>query len=116
MKGISINKLILSLFFTGILVTTLFPQNITLRKKYTSFFVADCSWALKNPSNSSDTKKQIPFSANIMEEEDEDKIIEEVDDHDEPLHGTFISISFIARPQFFKEPFLKVNALPPWLV
>jgi hypothetical protein len=115
MKRITFNKLILSLFFTGILVTTLFPQNITLRKKYTSFFVADCSWALKNPSNSSDTKKQIPFSASIMEEE-EDKIVEEIDAYDEPLQGTFISISFAVRPQFFEEPFLKVNALPPWTV
>jgi len=97
-------------------MTTLFPQNVTLRKKYTSFFVADCSWALKNPSSSSDTKKQIPFSASIMEEEEDDKIVEELDAHDEPLQGIFISISYIIKPQFFEEPFLKVNAPPPWIV
>ena len=114
MKRIAINKLILALFFTGVLLTTLFPQNITLRKKYTSFFVSDCSWALKNPSSPGDTKKAIPFSANIMEEED--KIVEEIDSQEEPLQGTFITITFSLRPQFFEEPFLKVNALPPWQV
>ena len=113
MKGISIGKLTMALFLIGILSTTFFAQGTALRKKYTSFSISDCTWALKTPINSStETKKQNPLSTNMVEEE-EDKIVEEIIIECES-HPILISLSFSFPSQLFEEPMLKVRALPPW--
>lgn len=103
----------MALFLIGILTTTFFSQSTVLRKKYTSFYASDCTWALKTPmSSSADTKKQIPISTNNIVEE-EDKIVEETIIECES-HPILISLSYTFRSQLFEEPLLKVKDLPPW--
>lgn len=113
MKAVNINKFAMALFLIGILSTTFFVQTTALRKKYTSFSISDCTWALKVPINSSsENKKQtLPLSTNIVEEED--KIVEDVIIECES-HPILISLSFSFPAQRFEEPLLKVKDLPPW--
>src|SRR5688572_30159171 len=105
MKSNYSNKLTVALFLIGILSLTFFTQSTVLRKKYTSFYTSDCTWALKSPmSPSADAKKQLPVSTNIVEEED--KIVEEIIIACES-HPILISLSYAFRFQLFEEPLLK---------
>ena len=88
-------------------------QNAGPRKRLATLSTYNHTWATNTSQDqsTSDTKKQLPISTNIIEEED--KIVEEFEipaSH----HPILIALSFSFPNQFFDEPLLIVVGLPPW--
>lgn len=106
--------MIISLFFIGVLSTTVFIQNTTFRKKFSSRS-AEYSLIVKSPESSAD-QKQNPFGSNLVSEEEEETHLktETVQAPDTQRSFILIPNSFSSPNLFFKEYFLDVTSPPPW--
>jgi hypothetical protein len=113
MKRIKTIKVPTVVFLIGILLLAIVMQSAGPRKRLLALSSTyNQTWAANTSQDqSSDTKKQLPISTNIIEEED--KIVE---DFEMPTshHPVLIVSSFSFPRQFFDEPLLTVVGLPPW--
>jgi hypothetical protein len=113
MKTIKPLKLPPVAFLIGILLLAIFMQSAGPRKRLIALSSTyNQTWAANTSQNQSpDTKKQIPISTSIIEEED--KIVEDFE-MQASHHPILIEPSFSFQRQFFDEPLLTVVGLPPW--
>jgi len=113
MKKIKTIKLPTIIFLIGVLLLAIVMQSSGPRKRLMALSSTyNQTWTANTSQNQcADTKKQLPISTNIIEEED--KIVEEFE-ISTSHHQILIEPSFSFQRQFFDEPLLAVVGLPPW--
>gem|GEM_PF-5901854 len=109
-------RLLITIFFIGILCTTIFIQNTGLKKKFSSRS-AEYSLVVKSSCDpSSANQKQMPFGSNLVNEEEEETHVktETIRIPETKSFIILLSIRFSPPSLFFKEHPLDVTSPPPW--